>query len=476
MVLLRFLFLGCIFLSMSVVWTQDAIPFNRGEVVERIYLKGQSGESFALYLPNTYNPKDPMPALFIFDPAARGVVGVEAFKDAAEAVGWMVIASNDSRNGPYERSFGQANRLFADVLSRFNVDGGHIYVAGFSGGARLATTLAVLSDQIRGVIACGAAFSPNPGQIPAPGAHFAYAGIVGNRDMNFQEMRKARDWLAKIELPHRLFFFNGGHQWPPEDQVQRAVHWMAFQTGAASPALQPELYHYYFERERSLADSLFRNGCYFESAGEYQKLIDQFGGSYPMDSARVRLPRITAMGTYRKQKRLEEDLGEKEAALRRRFSDRFRDEVEASPPPEKFTWWQREMARLEAKYASSEREGERNLGARIQNVLFAMPFEASNQWRGQNEYDKSRYCARLLTVLFPENAYTRVRLAEEYALIHKEGEMMASLQKAKELGYSDVSSLRDNPLFQPYLHRDDFPFREISIPDNQTSPVFIQMC
>ena len=177
-----------------------------------------------------------------------------------------------------------------------------------------------------------------------------------------------------------------------------------------------------------------------------------------MDSARARLSRITAMGTYRKQKKLDGDLGEREAALRRRFSDRFRDEVEATPPPEKFTWWQREMARLEAKYASSEIEGERNLAARIQNVLFAMPFEASNQWRGQNEYDKSRYCTRLLTVLFPENPYTRVRLAEEYALIRKEGEVIASLQKAKELGYSDVSSLRDNPLFQPYLHRDDFPF------------------
>ncbi|MDX1333742.1 MAG: hypothetical protein R3252_11975, partial [Robiginitalea sp.] len=179
---------------------------------------------------------------------------------------------------------------------------------------------------------------------------------------------------------------------------------------------------------------------------------------YPMDSARARLSRITAMGMYRKQKKLDEDLGEKEASLRRRFSDRFRDEVEATPPPEKFTWWQRETARLEAKYASSEMESERNLAARIQNFLFAMPFEASNPWRRQNQYDKSRYCARLLTVLFPENAYARVRLAEEYALIQKEGEMIASLQMAKQLGYSDVSSLRDNPLFQPYLHRDDFPF------------------
>ncbi len=458
MIFQRNLFLRCwLFLSVA-VHAQDSLPFRRGEVLERVFLRGQTEESFALYLPRAYDPEVPMPALFIFDPAARGKLGVETFEKAAESTGWILIGSNDSRNGPFERSFGQANRLFADALSRFKIDADHIYVTGFSGGARLATTLAVLSDHIRGVIACGAAFSPNPGQIPAPGASFSYVGIVGTRDMNYQEMRKARDWLAKINLSHRLFFFDGGHQWPPEPQILRAVNWMSFQTGVASPVSRPDIYGDYFEGERALADTLFSNGRYFESAGEYQMLIDQFGGNFPMDSVWERLSMIRGIPDYRKQARIDNDLGEKEASLRRRFSKRFREEVEDGSPPENFTWWQREKDKLDSKYLASGMEQEKNLGARIYNFLFAMPFESSNQWRRQNQYDKSRYCSHLLTVLFPENGYAQVRLAEEYALVKEPLKMIASLKKAKKLGYSDTSSIRDNPLFAPYLHREDFPF------------------
>lgn len=177
-----------------------------------------------------------------------------------------------------------------------------------------------------------------------------------------------------------------------------------------------------------------------------------------MDSVWTRLSLIRGKNDFRKQEKMDAVLSEKEASLRKRFSDRFRNEVEGDPPPEKFSWWQREKARLTEKYASSEMEGKKNLAARINNFLFAMPFEASNQWRRQNQYDKSRYCARLLTVLFPENAFARVRLAEEYAMIDRVEEMTASLARAKELGYDDTSSLRDNPLFAPYIDRADFPY------------------
>ncbi|MEJ2585300.1 MAG: hypothetical protein P8Z38_09730 [Robiginitalea sp.] len=456
---LRYLFFGWLMISSLVFQAQEPVPYGVGAVVDSVFLKGQTTESFALYLPSVYDPQLPMPAFFIFDPAARGRLAAETFQKAAESHGWVLIASNDSRNGPYEQNFGQANRLFADVFSRFKIDADHIYVAGFSGGARLATTLAVLSDQIRGVIACGAAFSANPGQIPAPGAAFSYVGVVGTRDMNYQEMRKAGDWLAKIGLPHRIFLFDGRHQWPPEDQIRRAVSWMSFQTGAASPESRPDLFRNYFEGEKSLADSLYRQGRYFESAEEYQKLIDVFGGSFPMDSTWERLSRIRALKDYSTQAKVIKGLGEIEAALRKRFSDRFRKELEESPKPDDFSWWKREKARLDSRYAASDIKEEKDLAARIYNFLFTMPYEASNRRRRKNQFEASRYCARLLTVLFPENTHAQVRLAEEYALIDKPGEMITCLKRARKMGYSDVSAILENPIFRPYKNLGDFPFR-----------------
>jgi hypothetical protein len=40
------------------------------------------------------------PIIYLFDPLARGEVAVEAVRAAAEKFGYIVVASNNSRNGP----------------------------------------------------------------------------------------------------------------------------------------------------------------------------------------------------------------------------------------------------------------------------------------------------------------------------------------------------------------------------------------
>ena len=120
------------------VIAQPESEIVRGIVHDTVFTTGDSGDSYALFLPEDYRASEPVPALFVFDPAARGALGVHTFKEAAGSRGWIVIGSNVSRNGPYEKNFEQASRLFSDVLSRFSVDPDRIYVAGFSDVAAIA--------------------------------------------------------------------------------------------------------------------------------------------------------------------------------------------------------------------------------------------------------------------------------------------------------------------------------------------------
>jgi hypothetical protein len=62
-----------------------------------------AGQSYALYLPSTYQPGRRWPVLFVFDPGARGANGVQHFQAAAEQFGYIVACSNNSRNGQSSR-------------------------------------------------------------------------------------------------------------------------------------------------------------------------------------------------------------------------------------------------------------------------------------------------------------------------------------------------------------------------------------
>ena len=453
-------FVSGILLSCSLqIGAQPTPEFVRGAVLDTVVIPGDSGDSYALFLPEGYRASVPVPALFVFDPAARGALGVHTFKEAAGSRGWIVIGSNASRNGPYEKNFEQASRLFSDVLSRFSVDPDQIYVAGFSGGARLASTLAVLSDEIRGVVACGAAFSPNAGQMPLPGATFAFAGIAGTRDMNYQELWKADQWLDRVGLAHRTYFYDGVHSWPPKPHLQRAIHWLIMESQkghTGNEAVGRQMY----ALDKNVGDTLYTSGRYLESHWEYTGLIRQYAETYPgeMYSVRERLEQIEQTREYKRQQTWFEKIRVTETRLRNLYSERFRSELQESPPSADQKWWMQQMRSLEKKYGDVAVGGTDMLW-RIKNQLFAMPIEASESFRRKGEIEDSLYCNELLTLLFAENSLLWIRRAEDLARLQRADEMIAVLNKARESGYSDVAAIVKNPWFAPYLSRSDFPFR-----------------
>jgi len=51
-------------------------------------------------LPSYYGPEKQWPIIYIFEHAARGRLPVGIFKKTAEEFGYILMASNNSRNGP----------------------------------------------------------------------------------------------------------------------------------------------------------------------------------------------------------------------------------------------------------------------------------------------------------------------------------------------------------------------------------------
>jgi poly(3-hydroxybutyrate) depolymerase len=195
-----------------------------GQVVPDVVCAADASQSYALYLPSAYTAMKAWPVIFAFDPGARGRVPVERYQAAAERYGFIVAGSNNSRNGSAEN--GKAIvAMTGDVLSRFSVDERRIYLAGMSGGSRVALGVALGSpkDRVAGVIASSAGYPDGKVRKTLPFPIFATAGT---EDFNHLEMRQLDRALTS---PHRLAIFDGGHVWLSSDLAIEAVEWMELQ-------------------------------------------------------------------------------------------------------------------------------------------------------------------------------------------------------------------------------------------------------
>ncbi len=197
----------------------------KGKLIDRVACAADAEQSYALYLPSDYDPSRTWPVLILFDSGARGPMAVEAFREAAEALGWIVAGSNNSRNGPVQENDRATRALCLDLQKRFALDARRVYVAGFSGGARVASRFPqVMGRPVAGVIACGAGLSSDikPESLKA----VAYFGLAGLADFNYREMKALDAAFDPLGLPHRFLFFEGNHDWPPSSACFRAAGWM----------------------------------------------------------------------------------------------------------------------------------------------------------------------------------------------------------------------------------------------------------
>lgn len=219
---------ACLILSVVPAGRAAAQEFAVGKVIEKVPTRKDEKQTYALYLPGNYTPAKRYPILYAFDPGARGVLPVERFREAAEKYGYIVVGSNNSRNGPEVPLNAILTALLDDTQARLAIDANRVYTTGFSGGARVAGLIAFsLKGQIAGVIGCGAGF-PTLAK-PAKDLPFAYYGIAGSDDFNLTEVRQLTRTLDSLGAKVHFAVFEGDHAWPPAAYCTEAVEWMELQ-------------------------------------------------------------------------------------------------------------------------------------------------------------------------------------------------------------------------------------------------------
>lgn len=283
--------------------TQPGQP-ARGTLVEHVSCPGDPTQTYTLYLPSTYQPSRTWPLLLVFDPGGRAARAAEVFRDVAERFGWIIAASENSRNGPWEPTLRAVNAMWPALLGGYSVDERRVYAAGHSGGATVAWMLARQTGQIAGVIVSG---QPNPESNDNKGKPFAWFGMAGHVDFNFMEVKKIDQDLARTSNPHRVEFFDGGHQWPPPDLVARAFAWMeivAMKDGRRSRDL--DLARTLLGQDMARAGELEQRGLVTETWRSYGAIASSYSGVIDASEAERRRHNLEAGDRFKTALKIEE--------------------------------------------------------------------------------------------------------------------------------------------------------------------------
>lgn len=404
-------------------------------------------QSYALYLPSKYTSTRTWPILYAFDPGARGKLPVERFKDAAEKYGWIVVGSNNSRNGPMQAAIDAWKAMWTDTHERLAIDQRRIYTTGFSGGARVAVMLADLcGDCVAGVIGCGAGFPS--GLVPAATMQFVFFGTVGIDDPNFPEVRALDDALLKAGITHRVRVFAGRHEWAPEPVATEAIEWLEVQAMKAGKR----------GRDDNLIDELWQKysaaGKAFESANKpyesYQILAglpDTFKGLHDTSEAEKRARQLRDSRPVKDALR-----EERQQIMRQRDAEReIYTLMAASATEEAFDSGVRLRASIAELQKSAKVEndtGERRVARRVSEGLFIGLFEQGiNLLQAQKSYDQAARKFELAVAVAPDRPGAFFYLACAYALNGEKKKSLQALKSATEKGFSDLAAITDNRAF-----------------------------
>ncbi len=419
----------------------------KGKVIDTVACKNQYAQSFALYLPSYYSSNKQFPCIYFFDAHARGSLPVRTYKDIAEKYEFVLIGSNFSKNGvEWQVTNDAIKALMDDTHSRINIDTKRVYAAGFSGGARVASSIAILDHGIAGVIGCAAGF-------PKTGTEFQnkfdYFGIVGNYDFNLIEMESLNEALAQNGFTHQLLTANGIHDWASAPDFQTALLWM--QINAIKENLQSKndtlINTFKNDFDKRIANAITSKDwiAAHELLGGIVRTLD---GLQDVSSYKKQLDEMTASVAYKDAVTLQTQLQQTEQNQQQELAGQF--------TAQDAQWWTKKIADMNHNIHSASNQQESQMNKRLLNFLGLVSYMNSNHALEGGDLNNAAKSLQVFKMADPKNPDCFYLSAIYYMKKGDQQQAISSLNEAASLGYSDVSLLIAEPAFNSLQNTVDF--------------------
>lgn len=449
--------------SCALGFAQDA-GLPPGRVIEKVACYGDPAESYALYLPSHYTPGRKWPILYVFDPMARGKAPVEKYKDLAEKYGYILVASNNSRNGPWSVNVRAAQAMWQDTHARFLLPPRRSYATGFSGGARVACALGwMASGEAAGVIGLGAGFPVGTGQEPSGDLPFIYYGMVGIRDFNYPELMQLDKTLTDLNIVHRVEVYDGRHDWPPPEVFAAAIEWMELHAMKAGSREKDETrVTEWFNRRLGEAREMRAAGNLAEAFKRFQWLNADFESLHDLAEVKAEISQLEDTKELKNALKRENQRQKRIQAMVDAAYDEFNQTLGPLQEHGGATWQVR--AALDGlrfpdrlKLAKEQQDKDEGIAAgRFVSGVLVHTYEEATKDLAAKDYAKARLNLMVASECAPEFAEVHYMLARADALNKANKNALAELRTAIEKGFTDSEEIEKNPDFDGLRQSPEF--------------------
>jgi hypothetical protein len=417
-----------------------------GVITEKIICKSDGNVSYALYLPSAYKAGTDYPVIYLFDPHADGLLPITKYKDLAEQYGYILIGSNNSKNGVAWDVINQTIKtMMDDSQSRLSIDRNRIYTAGFSGGSRVASSVAIYDGGIRGVIGCSAGFPQLNKQLENK---FDFIGIAGNEDFNMTEMKNLDRSLETSGMRHQFIIFNGIHEWCPVDIFKEAFEWI--QINEMKDKMIPVNNGMIDEIKSSYLKQIKESeaiGKKYDALILYKRLISYLDGIENVVTYKKSMDSLNNSPDVKNILQLKEESEKKESAMQQEYASEF--------ATKDLNWWTNEVRQLNgvSKQGNSDTY---LMNKRLLGFLSLVAYSNANNALNSNQLEKAEMFIKLYAIIDPPNNEHSYMAAVLYAKRNEIDKVFISLNEAVKLGFEDIDRLQNDPVLSKFKDNKSF--------------------
>ncbi|MBF0385751.1 MAG: hypothetical protein HQL27_07745 [Candidatus Omnitrophica bacterium] len=183
--------------------------------------------SFIVYIPESINKNAKNPWILGLSPAGNGRDLIPAWKSACDKFGWILVASNDFRNGiAMSKLEPFLLKTIKIAVKSYPVDPNNLYLSGFSGGGMGSHMMIdAYPNLIKGIIVntCSMQGWANVNTYPR---NKIAVFIASPTDFRYEKMKKDKKLLDDCGWKTKWIEFTGGHRWAPPEKYIQAVEWI----------------------------------------------------------------------------------------------------------------------------------------------------------------------------------------------------------------------------------------------------------
>lgn len=413
-----------------------------GTVHASVATLADATNSYALYLPSAYSPAKRWPLLLVFDPFARGEVSVKLFHEAAEKYGFIVVGSNNSRN--FEDPSAAIRVLWADVKERYAIDPRRIYTAGLSGGARVASTVALACRNcIAGVIANSAGL-PNGATLPGPDVSDWFL-VAGTTDFNYPEQLHLKESFDARKVVSRFVVYDGPHNWMPKGFAERALAWLQLRAMVKGIApLDKEFVTQQFESRMAEALAEQKSGDVLAAERAYREIAQDFSTFRDVKPQLALAKSLAESAEFHKAKKNEKAALELQDEVTKKIGNLVAGINQGADQRNDF------FSQLESAVNDAYRDKQESSNpARRQAIerglasAFAYAAETGQQAMLKKDFISAKSMFQAGEIIQPESAWASYLSATACAQLGEKKPALQELKKALEKGMTSAKALDD---------------------------------